>query len=142
MSHFYGTLRGQARTQATRRGSKNKPLTTIAASWQGAVTVELLFNEKTGQDIAHVYLRPWHGQGTNKTLYLGPVGEYQPIDTLPIPDAAYSLPPALSMPERVRPEVISHLEHNPSPQGETLWQSSPLLIVTVAERNSGNTRST
>ena len=40
MSHFYGTIRGQA-GQATRRGSKSSGLTTEAASWNGVVRVTL-----------------------------------------------------------------------------------------------------
>jgi len=41
MSQFYGTLNGQARTVATRRGSKNSGVTATAASWAGAVRVSV-----------------------------------------------------------------------------------------------------
>ena len=72
MAHFYGTLQGQ-RCEATRCGSKGGGLTTVAASWQGAVSVTLYHDEETGNDMARVSLRPWHGHGTSATIYDGPV---------------------------------------------------------------------
>ena len=75
MSHFYGTLRGQA-GEATRCGSKNSGLTAWAASWQGAVQISLY--EQDGVDMANVSLIPWQGAGVSKLLYSGPVGEYKP----------------------------------------------------------------
>jgi hypothetical protein len=41
MSHFYGTLKGEA-GPATRRGSKNSGLTTEAASWAGLCSCQLV----------------------------------------------------------------------------------------------------
>ena len=73
MSHFYGIVEGQAKTQATRRGSKRKGSTTTAASWQGAVKVELSHDEMTGRDMVVVRLTPWRGVGQSKLLYEGPV---------------------------------------------------------------------
>ena len=70
MSHFYGTLQGN-RGQATRCGTKNSGIQTVAASWQGCVKVNLY--EKDGTDYATVSLAPWHGVGTSKLLYEGPV---------------------------------------------------------------------
>lgn len=70
MSQFYGTLSGQAGT-ATRRGSKNSGLRTIAASWEGAVQVDLY--ERDGKDYARVSLVPWHGHGVTRELFNGPV---------------------------------------------------------------------
>jgi hypothetical protein len=74
MSHFYGILQGN-RGEATRCGHKSSGLHTVAAAWSGAVQVDLLVNAD-GEDIAHVYLRTWHGNGVNQTLYMGPVGEF------------------------------------------------------------------
>jgi hypothetical protein len=71
MSRFYGTVNGQARTMATRRGGPGTGLRTVAASWQGAVRVELLKVEEI--DWAVISLIPWHGQGTTRILYSGPV---------------------------------------------------------------------
>lgn len=72
MSHFYGTLQG-SRGEATRGGSKSSGIVSYTASWRGAVRVSLHYNEETGQDYASVSLVPWHGSGTSKTLFAGPV---------------------------------------------------------------------
>lgn len=69
MSHFYGIVRGQAKTEATRTGSKNSGLGMTAASRQGAVTVEL--REVDGKDWVMICLTPWQGQGMHKVLYAG-----------------------------------------------------------------------
>jgi hypothetical protein len=71
MSHFFGTLKGQA-GEAMRRGSKSSGLVVNAASWQGAVHIELYVNSD-GIDYARVCLVPWHGQGNNVALFDGPV---------------------------------------------------------------------
>ena len=71
MAHFYGIVEGQAKAQATRRGTRNSGLKTIAASWQGSVHVDLY--ESDGTDYAVVSLEPWRGTGTSHELYRGPV---------------------------------------------------------------------
>lgn len=71
MAHFLGTVQG-ARGEASRLGHKSSGLTTCAASWQGAVRVELY--ERDGVDYAHVSLRPWQGRGIDREIYNGPVG--------------------------------------------------------------------
>jgi hypothetical protein len=70
MAHFLGALRG-ARGPASRLGTKSSGLTVTAASWQGAVETDLY--ERDGIDFARVALKPWHGSGTSKVLYDGPV---------------------------------------------------------------------
>ena len=70
MAHFYGTLQG-ARGEATRCGSKKGGLQTIAASWQGAVEVNL--SHKDGRDMVEVRFRYWEGAGVNRLIYKGPV---------------------------------------------------------------------
>lgn len=80
MSHFYGTIRGKAKTAATRCGTKASRLETIAASWQGAVKVSLSHDETTGRDMASVELMPWHGSGTFRVLYRGSIGGVQGED--------------------------------------------------------------
>jgi hypothetical protein len=72
MSHFYGTLNGN-RGEATRCGSKDSGMTTYCASWSGAVHCQAHYNEKTDEDWVLVELVPWHGHGTNKVLYDGPI---------------------------------------------------------------------
>jgi hypothetical protein len=76
MSHYYGIIDGTGRS--TRRGFRHQGLTTHAASWQGAVKVTLYSDKPMGSgeaiDMAKVELVPWHGAGTSKVLYDGPVG--------------------------------------------------------------------
>lgn len=70
MAHFYGVMEGNGK-QVTRCGTRALGIKTTAASWQGSVRVYLY--EKDGEDYALVQLEPWHGEGTNQTLYRGPV---------------------------------------------------------------------
>ena len=74
MSHFYGALQG-GRGQATRCGHKSSGINTVAASWDGSVSVNI--EHVNGEDVATVSLAPWHGNGVSKVLYRGPVGEYK-----------------------------------------------------------------
>jgi len=102
MSHFYGTLQGN-RSKATRGGIASSGMTSYTASWSGAVKVEA-FLKKFGvcaecgkpqaehkdkrtdghkymeqmRDWVRVELVPWQGSGTNKVLYMGPIGVYEP----------------------------------------------------------------
>jgi hypothetical protein len=78
MSHFYGMLRGSAKTEATRRGSKGGGLTACAASWAGAITVQLWHDEKAGQDCYRVYQALWYGAGVEGTLAEGIIGQQPP----------------------------------------------------------------
>jgi hypothetical protein len=72
MAHFLAAIKGH-RGEASRLGSKKSGLDATAASWQGAVDVRLWHDAKTGRDMARVSLIPWHGAGSNKPLYYGPV---------------------------------------------------------------------
>jgi hypothetical protein len=71
MAHFRGTIKG-ARGEASRLGHKSSGLHVTAASWQGAVSVQLY--EREGVDYALVRLEPHHGAGVYVELYDGPVG--------------------------------------------------------------------
>lgn len=71
MSHFYGTM-AAGRKPVTKRGHKSTGLFTKAASWFGAVTVDLYVNDK-GEDYAKVRLTPHEGEGADLLLYDGPV---------------------------------------------------------------------
>lgn len=71
MAHFYGTIDGNRGT-ASRLGTAKSGLRTVAASWQGAVDVRLYCNTD-GVDRCRVMLVPWHGAGTSRVLYDGPV---------------------------------------------------------------------
>ena len=72
MAQFYGTIKG-AHGEASRLGHKKSGLDTYAASWQGAVSVRLWRDAKTGQDMARVELTTHHGEGVHRSLYRGPV---------------------------------------------------------------------
>lgn len=80
MSHFYGTLNGQA-GQATRSGSKSSGYRAVAASYQGAIQTWLWHDSKTGLDMAMVQFVPWQGAGGGPDsakiggtiLYSGPI---------------------------------------------------------------------
>ena len=82
MSHFYGTLDGQA-GQATRCGSKRSGYKAVAASWQGAVEVVLHHDSVSGKDMVTIHFVPWQGTGggpdaagrsySRTLLYRGPV---------------------------------------------------------------------
>lgn len=74
MAHFYGTIRGN-RGEASRLGSRNSGLNAYAASYQGAVDVQLGHDE---QDWADVELVPHYGHGVRLSLYRGPVGKFEP----------------------------------------------------------------
>ena len=69
MSHFYGVVKGQAKTRATRCGGSSG-LETYAASWKGAVHVEL-YVDGVGRDCYRVSLMPWHGVGRVEHLVQG-----------------------------------------------------------------------
>jgi len=72
MAHFYGVLQG-SRGEATRLGTKASGVHTTAASWEGAVKVDLWYDEDDGVDRCTVWLVPWHGHGTEKLVYSGRV---------------------------------------------------------------------
>lgn len=72
MAHFYGSLQGQ-RGEATRLGSKASGLHITAASWHGAIEVELF--ERDGVDHYRVVERKWHGAGRERTIAEGVLGE-------------------------------------------------------------------
>ena len=66
MSHFYGTLSGQARTQATRRGSKNSGITTYTAGWNGAIRCSTYVKDEV--DYVRVELTSWMNSGGHGQL--------------------------------------------------------------------------
>jgi hypothetical protein len=72
MAHFFGTVQG-GRGETSRLGHASSGLRTRAASWRGAVEVELTHDDETGADIATVRLVKHKGHGTERVLYQGPV---------------------------------------------------------------------
>ena len=79
MSTFYGTLRGKARTIATRCGSRGSGITTTAASWKGAVVVRMYTNDN-GTELFEVVMAQWHGHGDYKVIASGVVGDARSIE--------------------------------------------------------------
>ena len=73
MAHFYGTLQGN-RGEATRAGSKMSGMTTVCASWSGAVQCQAFVNDD-GEDWVVVEKVNWCGVGERKVLYDGPIGK-------------------------------------------------------------------
>jgi hypothetical protein len=71
MAHFYGTIKG-GRGEASRLGHKSTGLQATAASYSGAVEVQLYAN-KDGVDCAIISLIPWKGAGIHRMLFNGPV---------------------------------------------------------------------
>ena len=72
MSKFYGEIRG-SRGSATRCGSKKSGLTTVAASWAGAIEVHVF--ELDEVECFVVTMIPWHGNGPFKILCTGKIGK-------------------------------------------------------------------
>lgn len=60
MAHFYGEVEGK-RGPASRIGTEDSGLSTIAASWDGAVQVELWYDRETGQNHYRVKIIGWGG---------------------------------------------------------------------------------
>jgi hypothetical protein len=76
MSHFYGSIPTSARkTVPTARAHKSTGLTTVAASWAGAVRVYLWHDAETGKDKYEVFQTRHHGAGVEKLLSQGVIGE-------------------------------------------------------------------
>ena len=55
MSRFYGKVRGQGQTEATRRGSANSGLVTECNGWDIGVTCSMRSNEN-GEDEVVIYM--------------------------------------------------------------------------------------
>ena len=76
MSHFYAKIPNSARKiTPTARGHKNTGITTQAASYAGAIEVDVWHNEKTGKDefiVSHVL---WQGNGVNEEIARGVIGQ-------------------------------------------------------------------
>ena len=77
MSHFYASIPEAARkTVATARGHKTTGITVKAASWAGAVEIRMFPDEETGKAGFTVYQVPHHGEGIDRLLHEGIVGEW------------------------------------------------------------------
>ena len=76
MSHFYGTIPESARkTVPSARGHKTTALATIAASWHGAIRVNLSHDPNHDQDCFEVEMIPWFSQGDRHVIARGTLGD-------------------------------------------------------------------
>lgn len=77
MARFYGTVQG-SRGEVTRIGHKS--MDTYCASWKGAIRCHAYIDDN-GRDMVLVEKVRWQGQGENKVLYYGEIGEETPPPT-------------------------------------------------------------
>lgn len=76
MSHYHGTISRPARkTPVTARGHKGSGITMHAASWAGAVRVDLDHEASTGRDRYSVTLEGWPGKNIRRVLAEGYLDE-------------------------------------------------------------------
>ena len=52
MAHFYGEIEGQARTTATRRGSKNSGISAHVRGWEIGAGVQWFVNDEGGGSVS------------------------------------------------------------------------------------------
>ena len=71
MSHFYGIVSGQSRTEATRRGSKKSGISASIGSWSGGISVALWYDETENVDRYSINLIPWQGVGKSAFVQQG-----------------------------------------------------------------------
>jgi len=71
MSHFYGSLTGQSKTNTTRRGSKNSGISCQLASWSQSLQLSIWHNEETEEDHYLLEFIPWQGQGKRQEITSG-----------------------------------------------------------------------
>ncbi len=76
MSHFYGMIPESARkTVPTARGHKKTGLATIAASWAGAIRVNVWYNPNEDVDCFEVEMIPWENHGDSTVIARGILGD-------------------------------------------------------------------
>jgi len=81
MSHFYGMIPESARkTVPTARGHKKTGLATIAASWAGAIRVNVWHNPNEDVDCYEVEMIPWESQGDRHVIARGVLGDAKQSD--------------------------------------------------------------
>ena len=69
MSYFYGAISGKGANRTTKTGTRNSGLRITAASWSGAIQVEL--REVNGETLATVTRRSWPADTPLETLWEG-----------------------------------------------------------------------
>ena len=74
MAHFYGRVWGN-RGAGTRCGTKRSGMAATAASWNGCIRTYIWYDEEHDVNRYEVSQDTWHGQGVNKLLSTGIIGE-------------------------------------------------------------------
>lgn len=62
MAHFYSSCQGRS-GEASRLGGKESGVTTLAAGWEGAIRVNVWYDEEHDRNEFRVMLEPWQGYG-------------------------------------------------------------------------------
>jgi hypothetical protein len=82
MARFRGTVRGSARSEASRTGTVKTGLQVEAGSWSGGVYIDL-YVDSDDNDCCRVGFKQWvNGAGKNVLLYDGRVDEPTEIDKI------------------------------------------------------------
>jgi hypothetical protein len=55
MSYFYGSIEGNAKTQATRIGTKNSGMISHTRSWNKGVKVVVVYDKEQKQNVFNIY---------------------------------------------------------------------------------------
>lgn len=76
MAHFYGTIHG-SRGESSRLGTANSGLTTVAASWSGAIVTVLFVKDDI--DCFEIRMERHQGKGDYKVIATGKVGDAMSI---------------------------------------------------------------
>jgi hypothetical protein len=74
MAHFYGRVEGN-RGAATRLGTKDSGIGTVAASWDGCILTNIWYDATKKVNRYEVWQGTWHGAGVSRLLSGGIVGE-------------------------------------------------------------------
>ena len=74
MAHFYGSVQGNSGA-GSRLGNKQSGMSATAASWGGAVRVNIYFDEAEGVTKYTVSQILWGGKGVEQVLATGTIGE-------------------------------------------------------------------
>ena len=76
MAHFFAVINKSSRKlNATATGRAIEGIGTLTASYKGAISVVLSYNEKTGKDEFIVSQKKHRGEGIEQVLVKGIIGE-------------------------------------------------------------------
>ena len=74
MAQYYGRVEGN-RGEATRLGTKDSGIGTVAASWDGCILTNIWYDATKQVNRYEVWQGTWHGAGVSRLLSRGIVGE-------------------------------------------------------------------